>query len=117
MIQQKMIYPGERIMIALSGGADSVCLFRILISLKEKYKLNLMALHIEHGIRGQASLDDAIFVKELCNRYDIPLQQLSCNVMEKVKLTGRTVEEEARMIRYEFFSKMAKEWKEIFLIE
>lgn len=111
MIQQKMIYPGERIMIALSGGADSVCLFRILISLKEKYKLNLMALHIEHGIRGQASLDDAIFVKELCNRYDIPLQQLSCNVMEKVKLTGRTVEEEARMIRYEFFSKMAKEWK------
>lgn len=111
MIQQDMLYPKERIMIALSGGADSVCLFRLLISLKEKYKLELMALHVEHGLRGQASLDDATFVKELCNDYNIPLQQLSCNVVERAKITGRTIEEEARMVRYEFFAKMAKEWK------
>lgn len=111
MIQQDMLYPKERIMIALSGGADSVCLFRLLISLREKYELELMALHVEHGLRGQASLDDAEFVKNLCTEYEIPLQQLSCNIGERVKITGRTIEEEARMARYDFFSKMAKDWK------
>ena len=109
--EHKMLQPKDRVIIALSGGADSVFLFYLLIELKEEYELELMALHVEHGLRGQESLDDAAFVAQLCKRYHIPLQEYSCKVAESAKQNGRTIEEEARIVRYSFFEKVATEWE------
>ena len=63
-----MLSKGDRVLVAVSGGADSMALLEFFISIKDKYDLNLCAAHIEHGIRGEESLSDALFVKEYCEK-------------------------------------------------
>lgn len=55
-----MLSKGDRVLVAVSGGADSMALLEFFISIKDKYDLNLCAAHIEHGIRGEESLSDAL---------------------------------------------------------
>lgn len=66
-------YSGKRICVALSGGSDSVALCHYLYSNKDKYSFSLSAVNCEHGIRGEDSLKDTLFVKEFCKNYSIPL--------------------------------------------
>ena len=67
-----MVSPGDCILAGVSGGADSVCLLHILSRLKDKYGIILKAAHINHNLRGDESLRDEIFVKELCDKLSIP---------------------------------------------
>ncbi len=69
----RMIEPGSRVVCALSGGADSVALLFGLYLLKEKLDFRLCAAHFNHGLRGAESDRDEAFVREFCQRYDIPL--------------------------------------------
>ena len=71
--QQNMIAPGDRVVCALSGGADSVALLWGLYLLREKLQITLEAAHFNHNLRGEESDSDEQFVKALCARYDIPL--------------------------------------------
>lgn len=64
---------GANVLCAVSGGADSVALLRLLVSLRNEGLLRLHAAHFEHGIRGQASLDDRDFVRALCASLNVPL--------------------------------------------
>ncbi|MBR4288688.1 MAG: tRNA(Ile)-lysidine synthetase, partial [Clostridia bacterium] len=50
---ENMIAPGERVLMALSGGKDSVCLAHLLVKFREKHSFSLAACHIHHGIRGE----------------------------------------------------------------
>ncbi len=61
-----LIAPNDTVLIALSGGADSIFLAEFLISIRDEYNLTLKAAHVEHGIRGQESLDDCCFVENFC---------------------------------------------------
>ena len=106
-----LIQPKDRILIALSGGADSVFLFYLLLQMKEEMELDLRAVHVEHGLRGEDSIQDAKFVAKLCERYQIPLQEYQCNIAESAKKNGRTIEEEARVVRYGFFEDAAALWE------
>ena len=63
----------EHVLIGLSGGADSVALFRLLVYLRDTQGLALEAVHVNHGLRGEASDGDEQFVRELCDRHGVRL--------------------------------------------
>ena len=69
----EMLQPGDRVVCAVSGGADSVALLFSLYLLQEKWQITLEAAHFNHHLRGIESDRDEAFVREFCNRYDIPL--------------------------------------------
>ena len=71
--QQNMIQPGDKVTCALSGGADSVALLFALYLLKDKLNIRLSAAHFNHHLRGEESQRDENFVRDFCDRYDIPL--------------------------------------------
>lgn len=101
--EHDLLKKGESVVVALSGGADSVCLLHILISLKEEYDLKLAAAHFNHGIRGAEADRDMAFVQSLCKRWDVPLYGETANVPEVAATLGESVETCGRRMRYRFF--------------
>ena len=69
----RLLNPGDTVICALSGGADSVALLFSLYLLKDKLGITLEATHFNHNLRGEESNRDEAFVRNLCDRYDIPL--------------------------------------------
>lgn len=104
-----MIDVGDRIVVGLSGGADSVALFLLLNELKEEWKLELFAVHINHGIREEASCD-ADYAKALCEQFHVPFYLYEKDIKATAKLQGKSEEEAGRDYRYQcFFEVMDKE--------
>ncbi len=99
-----LISPGDKVLIAFSGGADSVMLSEYLLSVKEALDLTLEAAHVEHGIRGDESIRDLEFCREYCKMHSIPLYVFRINAPDEAKAAGLSVEEYCRNRRYEFFS-------------
>lgn len=99
-----MLCDGDRVVIAVSGGADSMALLDFFINIRDKYNLELCAAHVEHGIRGKESLADADFVSRFCRENNIKLYTKSINAVLGAKDAGLGVEEFARKARYDFFS-------------
>lgn len=105
----KMLSEGDTVIVGLSGGADSVCLFYLLKDLEKIKKISLIAVHINHGIRGEASDKDERYVRKLCGDSHTPLECFHVNVPELAK-EGRLSEEEAgRMARRNAFEKVLRE--------
>ena len=104
MKQQKMPMPGERIVIGLSGGVDSICLFHILRELG--YELE--AVHVNHGIRGEEAERDEAFVRKLCGQYNIPFHGYGYDVPKISKEKHLSEEEAGRMVRRQAFSEVMK---------
>lgn len=102
-----MISDGDRVLLAVSGGADSVVMLHLFKAVQKKFHLKLIAAHIEHGIRGEESLSDANFVKKLCYDFDIEFHQLSIDAVREAKECGESVEAYSRRRRYEFFDTIA----------
>ena len=107
MRQNNMIEPKEHVMVACSGGADSVCLLLVLQVCSREMDFSLSAIHVEHGIRGEESKEDAEFVKELCGHFGIPLKVCAVDVPQYAKAHKMGLEEAARILRYEQFEKCA----------
>lgn len=98
--QHKLIAPGDQVVCALSGGADSVALLWALYLLRDKLSISLSAAHFNHGLRGAESDRDQSFVEALCSRYDIPLFLGS----GKIQPGEKGLEAAAREARYGFFA-------------
>jgi len=109
--KQNMISAKERILVGLSGGADSVCLLRVLCKLRAYFDFTLEAIHVEHGIRGEESRQDAAFAEQLCRQQQVNCQIVSVDVPSYAKAYGLGLEEAARILRYEVFEQFAKEKK------
>ena len=101
--EQEMIRPGDRVVCAVSGGADSVALLFALYLLKEKLEITLEAAHFNHHLRGEESDRDEAFVAELCDRYDIPLHRGGGQVVPGKK----GLEAAARDARYAFLRSLS----------
>lgn len=98
-----MLSAGDRVLVAVSGGADSMLLLNYLYNNRDRYSITVSAAHVEHGIRGDDSIADAEFVKNFCLDKNIQLHCLSINAPEEAKKLKMGVEEYSRKRRYEFF--------------
>lgn len=92
-----LLDPNLPILIALSGGADSVFLLYYL----QLRTCRLTALHVNHMLRGPQAERDARFCQMLCSAWNIPFVCVTCNVSAQAKQTGESTETTARMMRYE----------------
>ncbi|MDE6470605.1 MAG: tRNA lysidine(34) synthetase TilS [Eubacterium sp.] len=99
-----MLSPGDRILVGVSGGADSMLLLRYLISVRNIYDITVAVAHIEHGIRGQESIDDAAFVEEFCKANHLEFYLLSIDAVNEAREQKMGVEEYSRKRRYAFFN-------------
>ncbi|MFR7349250.1 tRNA lysidine(34) synthetase TilS [Peptoniphilus sp.] len=98
-----LIKNGDRVLVGLSGGADSVYLLRALLAIKEEHNLSISAAHINHGIRETAKRDED-FVKDLCDKFSVPLFIDHINMNDIAKKYKITSEEAGRKARYNFFN-------------
>ena len=102
-----MINFGDTIVAGVSGGADSICLLHFLVSIREKYALNLIVAHINHNLRGEEALRDQNFVENACNALNVECKVLSADINKISAQTGESSEECGRRIRYEFFNELS----------
>ena len=98
---------GRYVLVALSGGADSVALLDILCRARDRGMLTLAAAHFEHGIRGEESLADAEFCRKLCADMDVLFIPGRANVPEIARRTGEGLETCARNLRHRFLEQTA----------
>ncbi|MDO4741242.1 MAG: tRNA lysidine(34) synthetase TilS [Eubacteriales bacterium] len=96
------VRPGEHVLAAVSGGADSVALLRLLVRLRGEGRIRLSAAHFEHGIRGEGSRADMAFVQGLCRELDVALLCGAGDVPGEAKRRGAGIEETAREMRRAF---------------
>ena len=95
-----MLEPGSTVIVACSGGADSVALLRLFSEIRTSYPVNPVCVHVEHGIRGTASKEDAAFVESLCREYQIPFRLYEVDVPGEAAERHDGLEMVARELRY-----------------
>lgn len=96
-----LLRPGDAVLVAVSGGADSVALLAALVEVRAELGVTLFAAHLDHGLRGVESAADRAHVEALAARLAVPL------TVESVRLAPGNVEAEARRARYEFLARAA----------
>ncbi|MBA7517945.1 tRNA(Ile)-lysidine synthase [subsurface metagenome] len=102
-----MFSPGDRVLVGVSGGPDSVCLLHILNRCRKEMALSLHVVHINHGIRKRESKREEKFVSHLAGRMDLPITVKSLDVPSYARRKKLTVEEAARDMRYSAFERLA----------
>lgn len=103
IIKYNMISSGDKVVVGLSGGADSMCLLFILNELKHELNFTVSAAHINHLIRGDEAKRDELFVENYCNKNNIGIITVNIDIPEISARTGESIELTARKKRYEFF--------------
>ncbi len=104
-----MIEPGMHVIAGVSGGADSVYLLLVLLEYQKEVPFALTAVHVEHGLRGEESLADAAFVRDLCQEKHVPCRVVPAQVKERARREGLSTEEAARAERYRIFEEVRLE--------
>ena len=107
--QKKMIKPGETIGVAVSGGVDSMSLLHFLNDNKEILDCQVVAITVDHMLRGEESLDDALFVKNWCRENGIYCHKFSVDAGRLAKEKNIGIEQAAREARYGVFENLIKE--------
>lgn len=101
------VLPGGHVLVALSGGADSVALLCLFLAIAQKYPLRISCAHVEHGIRGEASLGDLAFVRALCEKKAVALYAAHVDAPGYAAAHGCGMEDAARTLRYDFLNQTA----------
>ena len=100
-----MIESGDKLVLGVSGGPDSICMLDVMFKLKETLSFNICVAHINHGIRTEAT-DDEKYVEDYCKQKNIAFFVLRENVLKIAKEQKISTEEAGRNIRYNFFSEI-----------
>lgn len=103
-----LINKDDNVLVALSGGPDSICLLDILYNLKDKLHIKLGAVHINHMLRGEEANEDEAFVKEFCKKLSIPCYTKRIDINKYAKDTKMSSEAAGREARYKFFEEIAE---------
>ena len=101
-----MLPPGCTVVCAVSGGADSVCMLHVLLSLRNTLGITVEAAHFNHQLRGEESDRDEAFVRTRCAELGVVLHVDNGDVRARAAKTHESVEEAARALRYTFFSSL-----------
>lgn len=109
--QYSMLNQGDSVIVALSGGADSVALLNVICSFKEKYNLKIYAAHLNHGIRGEEAERDENFCKILCDKLNVELFTKHINIRQLAKAQKISEELCGRNERYSFFEDLSRRLK------
>ncbi len=101
-LKQGLLSGGEKIIVAVSGGADSLALADLLHRARQRFKLQLSIAHYEHGLRGADSLADADFVKAFADDRSIDCIIEHGDVQSYARANRQSIETSARILRYNF---------------
>ncbi len=104
MLNESLLKSGETIAVAISGGKDSVCLLDMFLAAKERLGIAVKAVNVDHGIRGETSERDSLFVKNLCEKLNVPLYYKKVDCPAYSRENGLSAEEGARALRYKVFN-------------
>ncbi|HAV91235.1 MAG TPA: tRNA lysidine(34) synthetase TilS [Eubacterium sp.] len=118
--ENKLLENTKHIVVGVSGGADSICLISVLKRISEYVSsksvddssFDLMAVHINHNIRGKEAKRDETFVVDFCEKNGIPLIVESLDVVGYSNKNNLSLEEAGRVLRYEAFARAASKWED-----
>ncbi len=105
--ENHLIEKNEKLLVALSGGADSVFLFHFMLKYQRRLGISFSAFHLNHKIRDKDAKKDELFCKNLCDRNNVKLFLVEKDVKNYAKKRKLSVEEAGRIIRYEEMNKIA----------
>ena len=108
---EKFISKNETVAVALSGGGDSMALLHYMQSNAEKYHFSVIAINVEHGIRGESSISDTNFVISYCKDNNIPLLTYSVDCVGFSQKHKLSLEQAGRILRYQIFNQAINEGK------
>ena len=106
-----MFNKGDKVIVAVSGGPDSICLLHILYALKDELQITLYVAHVNHCLRGEESDEDELYVEEFCRNLNIEFRSKKVDINKVVKTKKVSSETAGREARYEFFYDLKKEFK------
>jgi tRNA(Ile)-lysidine synthase len=104
--RHNLLKPGDRVGVAVSGGADSVALLRLLLELRDELGVVLSVVHFNHQLRGAESDADQTFVEELARHHALEIQVGSENVSQQAAAAKKSIEHTARDLRYRYFESL-----------
>lgn len=104
--ENKLIEKGDKILVALSGGPDSVCMLHLLNSIKDVFNIEIFAAHVNHMLRGEESNRDEGYANELCGFLGIKIFSTRINIEDLAKERGISLEMAGRDARYEYFNSL-----------
>ena len=107
--ERQLLKPGDRVAVAVSGGADSVALLRVLLELRAALGLVLLVAHFNHQLRGDESDADERFVEDLARHHELPFLAGRADVREHATSHKLSLEHAARELRYEWLTRLAHE--------
>jgi tRNA(Ile)-lysidine synthase len=106
-----LVHAGDRVGVAVSGGADSVALLLLLLELRKKLGVVLSVVHFNHKLRGKASDADEKFVGKLAGKHGLEFHTAFLNVARKAKKERANLEDAARRARYDYFRSLVESGK------
>ncbi|RMH69143.1 MAG: tRNA lysidine(34) synthetase TilS [Gemmatimonadetes bacterium] len=106
--RHQLLGPQDRVLVAVSGGLDSVCLLDILYRLRPQLDLSLQIVHVNHQLRGTESDADAQFVRQLADQYALPVTLQTAGISARIASEKGSVQEIARQARYAIFEEVAQ---------
>ncbi len=104
--KRRLIEQGDAVLVALSGGSDSVALLKLLLAIQPFIKFSLAAAHCNFKLRHKESDDDERFCKELCERLGVNFFSRQIDARRMAKIHKTAIEETARILRYEWFERL-----------
>jgi tRNA(Ile)-lysidine synthase len=107
--ERRLIQPGDRIIAAVSGGADSVALLRVLIELRPELAIGISVAHFNHGIRGREAGSDEQFVRALAARFELEFHSGSGDTPAHAREHKMSLETAARELRQQWFAELLRQ--------
>ncbi len=106
-----MFTPGDKVIAAVSGGPDSICLLHILNILKSSLNIGLIAAHVNHGLRGEEADGDEEYARKVCDSFGVPFFSRKTDITVLAAKKGISLELAGREARYDFFNELLSEHK------
>ena len=106
--KQELLCQGDKVIVGVSGGADSVCLLFVLLEYARQKDLELTVVHIHHGLRAEAD-QDAAYVEAVCKEHGLAFSLIKVDVKKEAEEFSCSEEEAGRNLRYRAFTKVAEE--------
>ncbi|UCD71436.1 MAG: tRNA lysidine(34) synthetase TilS [Syntrophobacterales bacterium] len=106
----RMLQEGDRVIVGVSGGIDSVVLLNVLMALRDEYDLSLIVAHLDHGIRGEEARGEADFVRNVAQGLALSFETAVTNVPALARREHISLQEAARKARYDFYEEMREKY-------